>query len=50
MSTPWVETTVPATVYLIAAYAFALLVLGGYLGWSLRRLRKLSRTTSPPKS
>jgi heme exporter protein CcmD len=29
--------------YLIPAYAFAVLVLGGYLAWSLRRLRELSR-------
>jgi heme exporter protein CcmD len=27
--------------YLVIAYAFAVLVLGGYLGWSLRRLRQL---------
>jgi len=27
--------------YLVVAYAFAALVLGGYLGWSLRRLREL---------
>jgi heme exporter protein CcmD len=26
--------------YLVIAYAFAVLVLGGYLGWSLRRLRQ----------
>lgn len=31
-------------IYVIAAYAFAVLVLGGYLGWSLNRLRELSRT------
>jgi hypothetical protein len=30
-------------IYLITAYAFAVLVLGGYLGWSLRRLKELSR-------
>ncbi|HEY8633834.1 MAG TPA: heme exporter protein CcmD [Candidatus Dormibacteraeota bacterium] len=29
--------------YLIPAYGFALLVLGGYLAWSLRSLRALSR-------
>jgi heme exporter protein CcmD len=29
--------------YLIPAYAFATLVLGGYLVWSLRRLRELTR-------
>ena len=28
--------------YLIVAYVFAGAVLGGYLVWSLRRLRKLS--------
>jgi CcmD family protein len=30
-------------IYLISAYAFAIAVLGGYLVWSLRRLRELSR-------
>ena len=29
--------------YLVPAYAFAVIVLGGYLGWSLRRLRELER-------
>jgi hypothetical protein len=29
--------------YLIAAYAFAIAVLGGYLAWSLFRVRELSR-------
>jgi CcmD family protein len=29
--------------YLIVAYAFATLVLGGYLVWSLRKLRDLER-------
>ena len=29
--------------YLIVAYAFATVVLGGYLVWSLIRLRDLSR-------
>jgi hypothetical protein len=43
-------STLPATDYLIAAYAFAVLVLGGYLGWSLRRLRDLSGTTPSRKS
>ncbi len=28
--------------YLIVAYSFAAAVLGGYLVWSLRRLRQLS--------
>ena len=29
--------------YLIPAYAFAAVVLGGYLAWSLRKLRELER-------
>jgi heme exporter protein CcmD len=29
--------------YLVLAYAFAVVVLGGYLIWSLRRLRELER-------
>lgn len=29
--------------YLVIAYAFAVIVLGGYLGWSLRRLRELEK-------
>jgi hypothetical protein len=29
--------------YLIAAYAFAVVALGGYLTWSLIQLRDLSR-------
>ena len=29
--------------YLIPAYAFAVLLLGGYLVWSLRKLRDLER-------
>jgi CcmD family protein len=29
--------------YLVAAYAFAIAVLGGYLAWSLLRLRELQR-------
>ena len=29
--------------YLIPAYAFAVLALGGYVTWSLRRLRHLTR-------
>jgi hypothetical protein len=29
--------------YLVIAYAFATIVLGGYLAWSLIRLRDLSR-------
>ena len=27
--------------YLVVAYAFAIVLLGGYLGWSLRKLREL---------
>jgi len=30
-------------IYLVAAYGFAVLLLGGYLLWSLRRLRELER-------
>jgi len=30
-------------IYLISAYAFAIAVLGGYLVWSLRGLRELTR-------
>ncbi len=29
--------------YLVLAYAFAVVVLGGYLGWSLVKLRELER-------
>ena len=29
--------------YLVVAYAFAVGLLGGYLVWSLRRLRELER-------
>jgi hypothetical protein len=29
--------------YLVVAYAFGVAVLGGYLVWSLRRLRELER-------
>jgi CcmD family protein len=29
--------------YLVVAYAFAVVVLGGYLVWSLRRVRELER-------
>jgi hypothetical protein len=31
-------------IYLVSAYAFAVLVLGGYLAWSLRRVRELEKT------
>jgi len=30
-------------IYLVAAYAFAIAVLGGYLVWSLRRVRELTQ-------
>jgi CcmD family protein len=30
-------------IYLVIAYAFAIALLGGYLVWSLRRLRELER-------
>jgi CcmD family protein len=30
-------------IYLVCAYAFAVVVLGGYLVWSLRRLRELEK-------
>ncbi len=30
-------------IYLVTAYAFAIAVLGGYLAWSLRRVRELTR-------
>jgi CcmD family protein len=29
--------------YLVAAYAFAIVILGGYLAWSLLRVRELQR-------
>jgi CcmD family protein len=29
--------------YLVIAYAFAVALLGGYLAWSLRKLRELDR-------
>jgi CcmD family protein len=29
--------------YLVIAYGFAIVALGGYLVWSLRRLRELER-------
>jgi hypothetical protein len=31
----------PPVIYLVIAYAFAVLMLGGYLAWSLRRLREM---------
>lgn len=30
-------------IYLAVAYTFAVALLGGYLAWSLRRLRQLER-------
>jgi CcmD family protein len=30
-------------IYLVIAYAFAVALLGGYLVWSLRRLRELEK-------
>jgi hypothetical protein len=30
-------------IFLVIAYGFAVAVLGGYLVWSLRRLRELER-------
>lgn len=30
-------------IYLLTAYGFAISVLGGYLAWSLRRVRELTR-------
>ena len=35
--------TLPATVFLVIAYTFAVVVLGGFLVWSLRELRELQR-------
>jgi CcmD family protein len=32
-------------IYLVCAYAFAVVVLGGYLVWSLRRLRELEKSS-----
>jgi hypothetical protein len=31
-------------IYLASAYAFAVLLLGGYLFWSLLRLRQMEKT------
>ena len=33
--------------YLVIAYAFAVGLLGGYLFWSLRRLRELEKKSEP---
>jgi hypothetical protein len=35
-------------IYLVLAYAFAVAALGGYLIWSLRRLRELERIQKGP--
>jgi len=35
--------SLPGTVYLVIAYSFAVVVLGGFLYWSLRELRDLQR-------
>jgi hypothetical protein len=31
-------------IYLVSAYGFAVLLLGGYLAWSLRRLRDMTHS------
>jgi len=31
-------------IYLVIAYAFAVVLLGGYLLWSLRQLRQMEKT------
>lgn len=36
-------------IYLVAAYVFAVLILGGFLALSLSQLRELSKK-GPPKS
>ena len=36
--------------YLIVAYVFAVAVLAGFLGWSLRRLRELEGPSSSEPS
>lgn len=35
-------------IYLVSAYAFATVLLGGYLAWSLRRLREMTRNLPEP--
>lgn len=35
--------SLPGTVFLVIAYSFAVVVLGGFLYWSLRELRELQR-------
>jgi len=34
-------------IYLVIAYTFAVALLGGYLVWSLRRLRGLEKKSEP---
>lgn len=34
-------------IYLVVAYAFGVGALGGYLVWSLRRLRELEKQSKP---
>ena len=36
-------------IYLVSAYAFAVVVLGGYLVWSLRRLREMEKRSLPKR-
>jgi hypothetical protein len=36
-------------IYLVAAYAFAIAVLGGYLAWSLLQVRELSNSPRTPR-
>ena len=36
-------------IYLVIAYAFAVVLLGGYLAWSLRRLRELEKRSLPKR-
>jgi CcmD family protein len=35
-------------IYLVTAYAFAVVLLGGYLAWSLRRLREMEKRSQEP--
>jgi CcmD family protein len=36
-------------IYLVSAYAFAVVVLGGYLVLSLRRLREMEKRSLPKR-
>ena len=36
-------------IYLVVAYASAVVILGGYLAWSLRTLSRLSRGVDPKR-